>query len=62
MQRLPTYTYEEFIEHIRICDQETCRTLLELLCEENNLYTREELLNLYGNLHNSIRKFLIKKI
>lgn len=57
MQTQPTYSYLEFLHHIIICDEDTWKTLLELLCEEAFLYNRQERLNLYGNLHHNFSKF-----
>lgn len=51
MQQQPTYTYEEFMEHIEKSDEHTHMILLELICDEVRFYTREQVLNIYENLH-----------
>lgn len=61
MQQQPTYTYNEFMQHIQICDAETVIILLDLICEEVRFYTRAQALNIYENLHS---KFIthVKKL
>lgn len=57
-----TYTYLEFMEHIKICDACTLLILIDLLREEANGYTLIELKNLYANLHYAVTKFKIYHI
>ncbi len=57
MQKQPTYTYLEFLHHIKICDADTLMVLIELLAEEAKLYTRIEAEYLYANIWLAVNRF-----
>lgn len=57
MQKEPTYSFKEFTEQVKICDENTLLILIELLAEEAKLYTRTEAEYLYMNIHNAVHRF-----
>ena len=56
-QTKPTYTFSEFLDHLRICNADTLLVLIELLAEEVTLYSKIEATYLYANIKLHVDRF-----